>query len=500
MQEDQHAPMAVNPRKLRPYDQPPKQRSSLLPSGPDAAATAFLVASVIWFLMAGGIGTLWAAMQLFPDQLTFSLDVPLLFGSLSVELSPATVTSGFWNALVFGWISNAAFGAILFITPRVTGQRLVDEQFGTFAAGLWNVGALAGLACVYVPSLASTGTLAEFPLPVDALLLLALVYINSVFWWSVLAARREPYASVWFFGVALLGFTGLYAVATIAPLLGFADPFSALVNAAYARGIETIWVLGVAYGTLHYLVPRATGNPLQSSGVAFLGWFAWAAFATLSLLGALTDASVPFAATLAGNAGTILLLVPAFLTVANLLQTMRGKWARLLSPGTVQFAMVALAFLVANALLEAVLALGSVRGLVGGTEWVTGVRLFAFLGTGTFSLLALADHAFPRLLHRSWGDGMVATVALWATFAGTAVTGLALLTGGLIHGSLLRDGAAAEEIQPWVFGANLVAGAGLGLVALGALAAALNLFLLYTEGRRADYAPAGAPATAAGGH
>ena len=44
-----------------------------------------------------------------------------------------------------------------------------------------------------------------------------------------------------------------------------------------------------------------------------------------------------------------------------------------------------------------------------------------------------------------------------------------------------------------------MAGAGLGLVALGALAAALNLFLLYTEGRRADYAAAGSPATAAGG-
>jgi hypothetical protein len=143
-----------------------------------------------------------------------------------------------------------------------------------------------------------------------------------------------------------------------------------------------------------------------------------------------------------------------------------------------------------------------VRGLVGGTEWVSGVRFFAFFGTATFSLLALADHAFPRLLHRSWSANMVTATALWATFAGTAVAGLALIVGGVIHGSLLAEGAAAEEIQPWVFGANLVAGAGLGLVALGGLAVALNLFLMYTSGRRASYAVASttqAAAPAAGG-
>lgn len=493
--------MAVNPKKLRPYDAPARRRMPLIPDGPDAAATIFLVAAIVWLVAATGIGLLWAGMQLFPDVLSLTLSVPTFSGTLDIVMSPATVAAGFWNAIVFGWLSNAGLGAILFITPRVLGQKLADERIGAAAAGLWNVGMLAGLTALYVPSIAGAGTLAEFPLPVDGVLLLALLLVNDVFWRTGMSAGdRRPYVSVWFFGVALLGFTVLYAVGTLVPLVAEETTFGSLVGAAYARGLETVWILGVAFGVLYYMVPRATGNPLHSSGVALLGWLTWAAFAVLAPLAALVDSSVPFAVTQAGNAATMMLVVPAFLAIANLLLSVRSRWALLLSPGTVQFAMVALAFLAATALLEALSALGSVAGLIGGTEWTVGVRFFAFFGTATFALLALADHAFPRLLHRDWRGTIVTTATLWATFAGTALAGLSLIAGGVVHGSLMNGGAAAEEIEATLFWTNAVAGAGLGLVALGGFAAAVNLFLMYSEGRRAEYAvgTAAAPPAAAG--
>jgi len=88
---------------------------------------------------------------------------------------------------------------------------------------------------------------------------------------------------------------------------------------------------------------------------------------------------------------------------------------------------------------------------------------------------------------------------MWALFAGTAIAGLALIAGGVVHGSLLQGGAAPEEIEATLFWTNAVAGSGLGLVALGGFAAAVNLFLMYTEGRRAEYTvgtAAAAPAAA----
>ena len=268
--------MAVNPKKLRPYDQPPKVRSPIIPNAPDSAATAFLVAALAWFLIATGIGLLWSAMLLFPEQLSLSLAIPLLPGKLAVVLSPATVSSGFWNALVFGWLGNAGLGAILFITPRLLGRRLVDERFASVSAGLWNVGLLVGLAVVYVPKLAATGALTEFPLPVDGVLLLALLLANASFWRTLLASRETvPYVSIWYFGVALLALLGLYGLASLAPLVNLSETAALLFNAFYVRALETLCVSGLVLGTLYYVVPRATGNPLYSWGLAMLGWLLW---------------------------------------------------------------------------------------------------------------------------------------------------------------------------------------------------------------------------------
>jgi hypothetical protein len=63
---------------------------------------------------------------------------------------------------------------------------------------------------------------------------------------------------------------------------------------------------------------------------------------------------------------------------------------------------------------------------------------------------------------------------------------------------LLAQSAPPEEIDGLVFWFRLVLGAGIGLSALAAAVVALNVFLMYTSGRRADYAvldPAAAPAT-----
>jgi cytochrome c oxidase cbb3-type subunit 1 len=506
---DLRAPMAVNPKKLRPYTEPPEVRRPLIPSGPDSAATAFLVLSVLWLVVATGIGVLWAGTALFPDQLNLSLQLDLpIIGALDVEIGRTTVEAGFVAALVYGWIANAGFAAILFVTPRLSGARLVDDRMGYGAAGLWNVGAAAGLAAVYLPAVAGSGTLTAFPPLIEGVLLLGLLTVFGVFGRTLMAAEQKlPYVSLLYFGVALLATMGALALAAGASLLNLDETAIALVNAFVARAIGTYLVLGVALGALFYVVPRATGNPLASAGMAYLSWLLWAAFAGLSAVGALVDPTVPYAVTTLGDAGTMLLVAPVFLAVADLALTIHGRWTMLLSSGTVAFAGMSMAFLLGTSLLEAIGALRSVQGLVMRTEWPMGVWLVATLGGATFALFAFADHAEPRLLRRDWGGTWMTDVQMWAVFVGAALAGLALMAGGIAHGSLVAQAAAADEISSTLTWFWLVAGAGLGLAALGGLAALVTLFLMYTTARRAEYAlpaepsPAGsAPAGATAAH
>jgi len=279
-----------------------------------------------------------------------------------------------------------------------------------------------------------------------------------------------------------------------------ADVAAALVNGFYGRALETLCLSGLAIGTLYYVVPRAANNPVYSWGLAMLGWLLWLGLGTLAPLSTLVDTSVPFAITQIGNVATFLLVLPAFLVAANLLLSLSGRWTLVLSPGTIPFALVALTFLVATSLLEAIGSLGSVRALVGRTEWGVGVQLLALLGTATAAFLALADHAFPRLLRRDWGGTLLAEATLWAAFAGAGLAGLALISGGVAHGSLLAQGAPADEISGLVFWFRLVLGAGIGLSALAAAVVALNVFLMYTSARPADYAVMGDAVAAPAAH
>ena len=113
-------------RKLRPYDQPPRRKRTLIPSAPDSAAGLFLVVAILWLLAAAGLGILAAGTRLFPDLLKVSFSVPLGSG-IEVDITRTTMDPAFIDALVFGWLTNAAFGAIFFVTPRLTGARLKSD-------------------------------------------------------------------------------------------------------------------------------------------------------------------------------------------------------------------------------------------------------------------------------------------------------------------------------------------------------------------------------------
>ena len=493
--------MAVNPKKLRPYDEPPKHRSSMIPGAPDTAARGFTVMAMLWLAAATGIGLLWVAMQLFGDQLAFTFEIPMPVGDpLNLEFSAATVVAGFTNALVYGWIGNAGLAAILFITPRILGVRLADEPMAFLSLLLWNVAVAAGIGLIYLPAVAASGMLSEFPLPVDGVLLLALLLATYVFFRTVLEARnRMPYVSIWFFGIALLGLLGAYTLGSGFGVLNLGEAPDALVAAFVARAIEVYWVMGVALGALFYVVPRATGNALYSTPLALVAWLLWAGFGAISAVGALVDTSVPYAITTIGNAGTILMVAPIVLAVANLAMSLQGRWTLALAPGVVAFAVASMAFALATVMLEAIGALRSVQGLVSATEWPMAVWLFSVGGFSTFALYAILDHAGPRLFRRDWRGSVLTDAQLWATFAGVAIAGLALMAGGLAHGSLIRDGATADQISSTTAWFWMAAGGGLGLAALGGLSALVGLFLMYTTARHAEYA-VGAGAAAAAGH
>ena len=492
--------MTVNPKKLRPYDVPPKRRRSLIPEAPDSAATGFLVAAALWLAIATGLGAIAIGMQLV--DLSFSFGLGLF--DLSFTFDARRVEYAFVNATVYGWLTNAGFAAVAFMMPRLLGRRLAMEKALNGAYAVWNLSLAGGIAALYVFDLGPNAPLTAFPWLFDGGLALGALIVTGAFFASVATSLRESYVSLWFSGVALLSLLGLVSLNAGLGLFDFffevPELLIALVSVYIERATSTLWLLGMAYATLYYVVPRATGQPLAWSGIGMLSFITWLVLAPVAALAPVVDVSIPYAITSVGIVATMLLLAPAALTVVNLVQTMQGRWTLAFGAGAAAFAIVSLAFLFAASLLEAIGALRAVDQVVGGTDWEVGVFLWAAYGTFTLAALALAEHALPRILRRSWGGGFLSGAQLWLAFGGVSLAGLALMGAGLAEGSLLAEGAASDAVDSGVLIYRAVAFLGIGMVGLAGLAFLTNLFLMYTSGEPADYAVPGQSAPAAAGH
>jgi cytochrome c oxidase cbb3-type subunit 1 len=491
--------MTVNPKKLRPYDQPPRRRRKLIPDGPDTGATGFLIAAALWLVVATGLGVLAIGMRL----VTVEFSIPLLFG-WSFEFDQRRVDYAFVNATVFGWLTNAGYAAVAFMTPRLLGRRLTGEAMLNVAMLSWNLSLAGGIAGLYVLDLGPNAPLTAIGWLFEGGLALGALLVTASFLATAGSALRTGYVSLWFATVALLSLAGLTGLNALIGLVEVFVEVPALVLALASvfdeRAIAVLWLLGMAYAVLHYVVPRATGQPLASAGIAMLTFLTWLVLAPMSGLGSLLDESVPYAITSLGHVATMLLLVPAALTVVNLVQTMRGRWTLLFGAGTAAFATIALAFLLAVSLLDAIASLRSVHVLVGATDWMRGAFLWAAYGTFTFAAFALADHALPRILRRAWNGGVLSAAQLWLAFGGVTIAGLALMGGGMAEGSLLAQGTAPDAVRDGLVVYRSVALAGMGMLAQAGLAFVVNLFLMYTAGEPAEYAVPGAAPAAAGGH
>lgn len=483
-------------KKLRPYNEPPTRRRRLVPGAPDSAAGLWFGIAAIWLVVATGIGLLWIGLRIlpavmpdtFPDGVSISFGIPIV--NWTFALTADSVASGFLIAFVWGWLTNAAIAGIWYATPRLTGTPLQSDTLANLALLAWNASIAGGLAAAYVTELAEPGALTAAPWWIDGLGALALLIVNAVFWRGVLPSLRGAYVSLLYFGLGLLTVLGLFGIQALLelPFISLDDTARALIGAAFVRLVLVYWVTGAMVGALYYVVPRATGNPLYSSGLALLGVALWLVLGVGSALGTLVDPSVPYVITTLGSVATMLLVAHACVVIANLYLTISGRWSLLLGAGSLTFAVVSLAFFGASALFDAVGALRGVEGLLARTGWPIGSMLFLIGGAGTFAWFATADHGLPRILRRDWRGSPLGAIRLWTTFPGITLAGLGLMFGGLAEGSMRLAAASPDAIRGTVVWFDGVAGIGLGLAALGGLAFLVELFMIYTSAPRAAYA------------
>ncbi len=440
----------------------------MLSSTAGSASRRFFFAAVFWLIVPGVMGLTLAAMLYVPslyDVLPIGIKPYLSFG----RLRPAHV-----NLAIFGWLSQAYVGGILYILPRLSRARLFSERLAHANWWLWNL-MIVGALLTLVVGATQGREYAEMIWPLDLLLVLNMVFL-AVNIWGTVARRKEPkiYVSLWMFMAGTMVTLPVYMVGNKIwdPSGAFTGMTDNIVNYFYVHNLFNAWFTTVGLGLALYLLPKLADRPLYSHKLGLWGlWSVWAG-QHHQLNGPAPDwleyLTVVF---------SILAVVPTTAFMVNFFMTMRTSWHRIGRD-------VPLRFLVTGALFWALTCVQGVaqsfRGFsmrVHFTNWVIGHSHLAFVVDYSFWAFALIYLMVPKLVGQSLYSRALMEWHYWLTTVGMVVFMVFLWVAGLIQGQQWMSNSipfieTARVMKPF-FGLRLFGGL---LAGAGILCFAYNLW------------------------
>ncbi len=346
------------------------------------------------------------------------------------------------QGIMLGWLGNAFLAFLYHAVPVLTGQAVTSRRLGYWLFGIWNFAVMAPGWVLVLSGISQPLEWAEFPLPVDAFVVLGLGMAAVQFLPAFFRHGLERlYVSSWYI-IGALVFTFLaFPMGNVMPEL-VPGAAGAAFSGLWIHDAVGLFVTPLALAILYFVIPAATGRPIFSHFLSMLGF--WGLFFLYPLNGThhYVFSVIPMAAQVGAIAASALLGVIVVIVVTNLLLSLRGTGV---FPRDVALRFVAMStiFYLIVSVQGALQAQMSLNQAVHFTDWVIGHSHLAMLGFATFAGIGGLIHAWQRIP----GARYNAAALDWAyrlLFAGITIMVVDLTIAGLIEARLWIDGA------PWI--------------------------------------------------
>ena len=391
------------------------------------------------------------------------LFVALAFGSLAAlkfQL-PDLATGSPWltwgrlrydhtQGILFGWLANAFFAFLYYGVPTLTGRPVTSARLGQWLFGLWNFAIVIPGWVLVLAGFSQPLEWAEFPLIVDAFVILSLAIAAIQFLPPFFAQGLDDlYVSSWYV-IGGLVFTLLaYPMGNIVPEL-VPGARGAAFSGLWIHDAVGLYVTPMALAVIYFVIPAATGRPIYSHFLSMLGF--WLLFFLYPLNGThhYIFSVIPMDAQKGAIVASTLLGVDVIIVVANLLLSLRGTgWfpddlaLRFVGTGTVFYLIVSIQ--------GSVQAQMSVNQAVHFSDWVIGHAHLAMLGFATFAAAGGITHVWQRIPWARYNPGAL-SVSYWLLLAGIVMMVTDLTIAGLVEAHLWQSAA------PWLDSLRAVRG------------------------------------------
>ncbi len=383
------------------------------------------------------------------------LFVSLIFGiTVSIEMVwPNALDGSPWHSwgrlrydhtqgIMLGWLANAFFAFLYHAVPILTGRRVTSGRLGQWLFGLWNFVVVIPGWVLVLAGFSQPLEWAEFPLVIDAFVVLALLLAVIQFLPPFFSRGLEDlYVSSWYV-IGGLVFTLLaYPMGNAVPEL-VPGARGAAFSGLWIHDAVGLFVTPLALAILYFVIPAATRRPIYSHFLSMLGF--WLLFFLYPLNGThhYVFSVIPMDAQKGAIAASALLGVDVIIVVANLLLSLRGAgWFARDLP--LRFVATSTVFYLIVSIQGSVQAQMSINRAVHFSDWVIGHSHLAMLGFATFAAAGGITHAWQRIPWARYNPRALEW-AYWLLFGGVIVMVTDLTIAGFVEVRVWQSSA------PWL--------------------------------------------------
>ena len=346
------------------------------------------------------------------------------------------------QGILLGWLGNAFFAFLYHAVPLLTGRPITSARLGQWIFGLWNFAVVAPGWVLVLAGFSQPLEWAEFPIVIDAFVVVALVlaiiqFLPPFFWRGL----EDLYVSSWYVIGALVFTLLAYPMGNFVPEL-VPGARGAAFSGLWIHDAIGLFVTPLALAVIYFVIPAATRRPIFSHFLSMLGF--WLLFFLYPLNGThpYVFSVIPMSAQIGAITASALLGVDVIIVVTNLLLSLRGSGV---FPRDValRFAAMSTIFYLVVSIQGSVQAQMAVNQAVHFSDWVVGHSHLAMLGFATFAAAGGLVHVWQRI---PWAyyNARALEWSYWLLFAGVILMVTDLTIAGLVEARLWQSAA------PWL--------------------------------------------------
>lgn len=386
----------------------------------------FMAFACFWLLL-GSLAGLTSSLKLhMPDWLVG--EAWLTFGRIrTIHL----------NAVLYGWITNAALGVIVWVLPRLLRTPLVGAMWVMLGGALINTGIASGIGAIAAGWTDGMEYL-EIPWQIGIFIVAGFICIVVPVLFTLVNRKVESlYVSVWYMVAALLWISLLYIVGKLPGV--HTGVQQATTNWWYGHNVLGLWFTPISVGAIYYFLPKIIGRPVRSYNLSILGFWTLAFFYGQVGGHHLIGGPIPGWLTTLSIVQSMMMIIPVVAFSINMAGTMWGRMHLALHSPTLRFMMFGGLMYMLSSLQGSLEALRSINQVAHFTHFTVA---HAHLGAYAFVTMVLFGAIYfmmPRVLNWEWPYPKLISLQFWLAAIGIGIYFIGLTIGGWLQGLAMLD-------------------------------------------------------------